>query len=490
MKTPTIERAISLILLVFMLFSSFVVTASAANPTWTPDKTTKIYVDAGSVNDFVDLEAEAASFQQQYMLRLHTAPEIAVGSFENAGASDIVLLYDESIAAGKYEIVADGSRLIIAASNDDGIFYGCNYVVLKMVMLGAVETTAARDTLSSIIAKAPSVNKSALQKEVDQTPSLDTVNTSLYEERVLDVFATAWANANVVLANNQATQNEVDAALKSLVDAKKYIFVDYSALEAAVARSASIEANKDLYVAMYYEDYMNLVEEAKRYYLAEGARRFPQDFVDAMTETMEAARRNLIDYYTVQEMAGDLIKVVKRYYDVDIAAHAKYGYATEFWLLYVASIRDSERMLAEGRYDAEMIQAQVQQVNGLRMFLSFYKEADFAPGRRDLIVSGGFRNATAPANSTTRIAVNTLRSEDIKLIQVVDSNGVPIPSTVTVAPYNRRQPTIKTLYVDILVELEPGTYTYTIYVYDPNPPKGYERVMFCGDPLECTITVE
>ena len=67
---------------------------------------------------------------------------------------------------------------------------------------------------------------------------------------------------------------------------------------------------------------------------------------------------------------------------------------------------------------------------------------------------------------------------------IVDENGMEVEAKITVAPANRRTPNERILYADIVLDLEPGTYTFTVYAYQGN------TVQVCGDPVQCTITVK
>lgn len=424
------------------------------------------------------------------------------------GASSQQVITDAvgAIQNAKAALTTDVEALKAAVAESDGITAGMYSEASYAAYVEAVE--AARTVLADpnatqsdiqaayvalVTAKANlSADKSALRNAVDQAPSLDTVDTTRYEQYALDKYTAALADAQAVLADPKATQKEVDNALEAYIYAKGYIFVDYTALKAAVAKADKIEANKHLYVPVYYEDYMSLVEQAKVNYLGEDAYPFHQSYVDSMTDTLNACYSNLVNKYTVAKMTSSLQKQLDNFYNIDVPAHEKDPYALEAWIILVSAVRSAERLLASGSYEQKDIDSLTVSIMLIRSDMNRldYKESSFTEYRRDLLNSAGLRSNTIQSGSTTRMTVTTRRADQIELIQVVNHEGAAVPVTITVAPANRRQPTIKTLYVDFLVDLEPGTYTFTVYAFDPNPPAENERLMYCGDPITVTFTVE
>ena len=127
MRTGFTKRALSLILAICMVMSAFTVTAFAAGE-WSPGTTTKIYVDATAVSQFEALEYEANFFEAEYEKKIG-AINTAIGAVSDAGSTDIVLTYDASVPTQGFNVSVSGSKLIVAASDDDGIFYGWRYVI-------------------------------------------------------------------------------------------------------------------------------------------------------------------------------------------------------------------------------------------------------------------------------------------------------------------------------------------------------------------------
>lgn len=330
-------------------------------------------------------------------------------------------------------------------------------------------------------------DKTALRNELNGTPSLDTVDTSRLTEFIMTTYNTALANAEAVLADTAATQQEVDEALEDFRYAKGYIFVDYSALEAEVAKADKVEENKELYAIFYYEDYMFAIQEAKTYYLGENAYPFHQTHVDAMTNMLRAGHYNLVTYCTVAKMTKDLVARIERYYKEDLVAFKAGRYTIESWMFYSSLIKGAETMLL-GSYNYEQVEDRVELIDLYRLMLRT-EDDDIRSGRHDIINSASFQTSTSYAGALVRISLDTIRSFDMTALIILDENGFLVESkNMTHAPLNRRKPKSKITYVDLVLDVEPGTHTYTIYVSDRTATHPY--VVFCKDPIQCTITVQ
>ena len=129
MSTRITKRVLSVFLAVCMLFSSFTMTAFASTVTWTPSENTKIYVDSTSVGHFQDMKYEANLFSEEYAEKLDRRLNVTIGSVSDADSGDIILMYDGDVSHEQgFRVTVYRSQLIIAASGDDGLFYGWQYV--------------------------------------------------------------------------------------------------------------------------------------------------------------------------------------------------------------------------------------------------------------------------------------------------------------------------------------------------------------------------
>ncbi|MBO5511330.1 MAG: family 20 glycosylhydrolase [Clostridia bacterium] len=328
-------------------------------------------------------------------------------------------------------------------------------------------------------------DKAALRNELDSTPSLDTMDLSRFPEEILDLYNDALADAEAVLADPAATQSRVDEALEAFQYAKGYFFVDYSALEAEVAKADEVEANKDLYAPFYYEDYMYAIHEAKTYYLGEDAYPFHQTHVDAMTSMLRSGHFNLVNYCTAAQLTKDIVKLIERYYNEDLPLFKSGVYSVEMWMFYSSIIKGAENLIL-GSYTYGQIEDRIELIDEYRNML--IPEAMVTQSRRDIIKGVSSQVTNANAGSVVRLQVDTIRSFDSSSVIVLDENGFMVTMrALSVAPFNRRKPNQKLLYVDILPDLKPGTHTYTVYAADPTATHPF--VLFCGDPVEISITV-
>ena len=141
MRTGFTKRALSLILAICMVMSAFTVTAFAVG-NWSPGTTTKIYVDATAVSQFEALEYEANFFEAEYEEKIGDNINTAIGAVSDAGSEDIVLTYDDSVPTQGFNVSVSGSKLIVAASDDDGIFYGWRYVIQQLLINGSVSAAS------------------------------------------------------------------------------------------------------------------------------------------------------------------------------------------------------------------------------------------------------------------------------------------------------------------------------------------------------------
>ena len=135
-----IEKILSFIL--SMLYVATPAANSAAvngNSAWTIATDTAIYwveTDDSRIDD-ADLKAQVQLFAQEMQAKGITSstPTVSYGAADLADDHDIVLLLDSSlgIAAEGYQLKAEGSRLYVKASDADGLFYGCRFVIQSLL---------------------------------------------------------------------------------------------------------------------------------------------------------------------------------------------------------------------------------------------------------------------------------------------------------------------------------------------------------------------
>ena len=414
MTTRFFKRTLSLLLAICMVLSALTVTAFADTATWKPADSTQIYVDANAVGYFSYLPYEAIFFQGEYEENLGKTLPVATGAISKAGSNDVILTYDAAIPAGGYKLSISETCLTVAASDDEGMFYGYRAVISQMLTAGVV---------------------------------VDTV---------------------VIPADGE----NMPAA-------------DMTALAAAVALAPKVEARKAKIVGVYYDNYMTLIDEAKTYYL--GQDDFDQASVDAMTDTIMALYNELMaGTYDVAVVLAVLNQQLANYEKVR-RIHMANPVPFESWLVYYSAITRAKNLIATNAYDQEAVNAAVSNINAA-YFIVYYAimngVTEAGVVRKEMINSAGFQTKTAYSGGTVRLSVNTIKSFNVSNLLIVDENGLEVKAKITVAPANRRTPNERVLYADIVLDLEPGTYTFTVYAYDG------ESLPLCGDPVQCTITVK
>ena len=472
-----------------------------------------VAIDLTAISDFIPNPADLrAAVKDSATVNPNDYGEISYGAYMDAVRAGQTILdrgavsqaeINQAVLAiqnAKAALTTDTSALEAAIAESASItkdMYSAASYAAYMEAVGAGRAVLAnlRATQSEIIAaynailtaKANlSADKNALRAELNATPSLDTVDTSRFTEKILEEYNFALTRAKTVLADSTATQPEVNDALESFRYAKGYIFVDYSALEAEVAKAAEIEAKKDLYAPFYYKDYMFSIHEAKTYYLGEDAYPFHQTHVDAMTNMLKSGRYNLVTYCTVAKLTKDIVKQIDRYYNEDLPAFKNGVYSIETWMFYSSLVKGAE-LLILGDYSYSQIEERVELIDEYRGMLM--PEVMFSGGRHSIINNASFQLSSAKSGAVVRMQVDTIRSYDSVAILVIDENGFMVANKgVSIAPYNRRKPQQKLFYVDVILDLEPGEHTYTVYASDPTSNNFF--VLYCGDPVECTITVE
>ena len=626
MRTGFTKRALSLILAIYMVMSAFTVTAFAAGD-WSPGTSTKIYVDATAVSQFEALEHEANLFEAEYEKKIG-AINTAIGAVSDAGSEDIVLTYDASVPTQSFNVSASGSKLIVAASDDDGIFYGWRYVIQQLRINGSVSAASqspgvlersisldngrkyysvewikeliremswsnmntlvmhfseemglgletklypwlngllctqatlsensddryltqaalATDTqaLTAAVAEADSItegmysdasyaayleaveagravlanadatpaevsaaleailtakskltsDKSALKTALDYAPSLKDVDTTQFTQEVLDRYTTALANAEAVLENSAATQPEVDAARAELLEAKKAIFVDLTALEVAVALAPNVEARKDLIVGAFYDDYMKAISEAEDEYLS--GMISDQDAVDAMTDVLMTSYEQLMSgQHNKATVLDGLPELIARHDELAVYNEDPMtAFVFEGWLLYHTAVMNAKDLIASDAYDRASVVAAITEISETYKIIEENLNTGITEAivlrnlRKTMINSAGFQVKSVYSGHTARLSINTIKSFNVQEVIIIGEDGLEVPANITVAPVNRRKPNQKILYADIVLDLEPGTYTFTVYVRETNSQGDIEYI--CSKPVTCTITV-
>lgn len=284
--------------------------------------------------------------------------------------------------------------------------------------------------------------------------------------------------------------------------------------------------NLDFYVGNYYQ----LEVAFREYYGTYGPRKnwYTSETWNAYEEAIRTGEEWLDQVWTDEESgsderAGELLTQIMACRDGLMVTNLKAAideydgylknfrdnlYPIEMWEPYAKYVKDAKELLASGSYsdaeEQEILKAIIQWRQTLNS-LSFpgvnLTEDYFADFRHSIINRAEFQSSYGYSGGAVRLAVNTVRSFDSRNVLILDENGFPVvPQRISVAPFNRRKPNQQILYVDMILDVEPGKErTFTIYVVDDSyssesidsntPDYIRDMLEYCGDPITVTINV-
>ena len=177
-----------------LLFAMCVKTADGGNTMRTPAAASLVGGTQMSEPKWVD---HTADYNKTYVVRVHADFEAGTVSYQlKDKATDKVVLQELNIPNNAKNLAR---------------MYSSNWYQAKTQYIDNFVLTARSNEPEPVV-----VDKTALQKAIDANTG--KVETDYTAETWAD-FATALANANAVLADENATQNDVDAAAKALTDA-------------------------------------------------------------------------------------------------------------------------------------------------------------------------------------------------------------------------------------------------------------------------------
>lgn len=456
----------------------------------------------------VDAAATAILAAKAALKQVNTVDKTALQAAVNQSATVNGNAYTASSYAAYMAAVAEGERILADANADQA----------------TVDT--AEKAINAAYAALIGVDKTALQAAVDDAAS---VTEGTYSGATYNTYVDAVAQGQLVLDNPDAVQSEVDAATAAILAAKEGLATDKTALRAAVEDAASV--TEGTYTTASYTAYMNAVSAGQTLLDDDAAN---QTAIDDATNAIITAKAGLTtdksalqtvvsaydrvdasDYtaasykvYTDAVAAGQLVlndtDATQTAIDGATAAiNAAYGAlvkaadksalqaavdnatTVDSTLYTAASYKTYTDAVAAGQTvldDANATESAV--ATALAAIIEALENLELVPPEEERIegmTSANFQNKKVYDGCEARLAAVTVRSANIKDIAVFDENGnrVEYAYIIEVA-YNRRKPTQRIYYVDILVE-GLGTHTYTIYGVDEN---GNLTSDFCT----CSIT--
>ena len=134
------DRILAEVLLLTMVLTMVPqITVSAEESAWTISSETEIFWQATSDSQSTDeaLTKQVKLFASELAEKVtKTALPISYGNADQAGDNDIVLVLDSTleIAEQGYAVDVNGTQLIVSASDEDGLFYGCRNVIQQLLL--------------------------------------------------------------------------------------------------------------------------------------------------------------------------------------------------------------------------------------------------------------------------------------------------------------------------------------------------------------------
>lgn len=145
MKNKANKKRIAFILALVVLISAMSIgyfVTNAETTVWSINEITGILLektnDTTQGENYDALVSQAKMFSSELAAKLGEAETrlIKYSPVDYSGEKDIVIRYDESLGISEqgYSVYREDDRLIIAASDFDGLFYGCRYVVKQVAL--------------------------------------------------------------------------------------------------------------------------------------------------------------------------------------------------------------------------------------------------------------------------------------------------------------------------------------------------------------------
>ena len=181
----------------------------------------------------------------------------------------------------------------------------------------------------------PKTNKSLLQKTVDYA---ETLSTEGVVDSAVEIFEKALSEAKTVLANEYASQEEINTAWDNLLEgiwSLGLVQGDKAMLEQLIARGDSMIENADKYVTDNWQQLVDALAEAKTVY----------DDGDALQGDVDAAADALLNAILAQRYKADksiLEDLINQANEIDTNL-----YTAESVQAFTAALKSANAILAD-----------------------------------------------------------------------------------------------------------------------------------------------
>ncbi|MBR4034430.1 MAG: family 20 glycosylhydrolase [Clostridia bacterium] len=135
-KNKKALKIAAFISIIALLTTTVAIVIFSAETPWSLNENTRIYwvKDLDAMASSEELDAQIKFFSEELAANVTGSclPIYYGSSADNAGEYDIVLTYASDISTQGYKVALNGNRLVVSASDTDGLFYGCRYVIKQL----------------------------------------------------------------------------------------------------------------------------------------------------------------------------------------------------------------------------------------------------------------------------------------------------------------------------------------------------------------------
>ena len=276
------------------------------------------------------------------------------------------------------DTIADFSKLQTAydkvkdVTNADNKYTSSSWTSFQKVLLAAknvlADTTVSQNDIDTALknlntayaALALSPDKTKLQTAYDKAKAV-TNPSDKYTAASCKVFQTALTDAQYVLANANATQNDVDSALKNLNQAASDLVLnpakpDKTKLQAAYDKNKAVTNPDDKYTSESWQAFQTALSDAQKVLTDTNA---TQNDVDNALKSLNQAATDL----TLNPAKPDKTKLQAAYDKNKAVTNPNDKYTSDSWQAFQTALSDAQKVLANTNATQDSLDTTLQKLN-------------------------------------------------------------------------------------------------------------------------------
>lgn len=276
------------------------------------------------------------------------------------------------------DTIADFSKLQTAydkvkdVTNADNKYTSSSWTSFQKVLLAAknvlADTTASQNDIDTALknlntayaALALNPDKTKLQTAYDKAKAV-TNPSDKYTDASWKVFQTALTDAQDVLANANATQNDVDSALKNLNQAASDLVLnpakpDKTKLQAAYDKNKAVTNPDDKYTSESWQALQTALSDAQKVLTDTNA---TQNDVDSALKSLNQAATDL----TLNPAKPGKTKLQAAYDKNKTVTNPDDKYTSESWQAFQKALSDAQKVLADTNATQDSLDTTLQKLN-------------------------------------------------------------------------------------------------------------------------------